>query len=435
MRLPGGPRTRALLMVVLVASGATGAVARGATSDVDPPTKRIERQLASDRDESLTDLVPPPAVTAKSWLVYDDTANEPIAAKDPATVRPIASLAKLMTALVVVDRLALDDVVTIPAAVNELPADASVMGARAGEKWPAGDLLRAMLGHSANDAAIALAAHVGDGDQAAFVDLMNQRADDLALSSSTFASPTGLDAPGAANTSTPIDLVALAETALLDADIRAAVRAEKVSLVNPRTKEPLELVNRNPLVGAYAGVDGVKTGFTDAAGYMFIAHHVDPETKAQLLVVTASSTSEATRASDAAALLDWARPLRSDLLLVEGGEQLGSIPVLHTNRRVQVFACDDLVATVRVGQRIEQEIVVPEALKPPISRGDEVGTLRVVAGAADVLSVPICSDTSIALDGLRDRLQLYAGDYEAAWDAGIDEVRDTWRSVRGGTNR
>ncbi|MCZ4496727.1 MAG: D-alanyl-D-alanine carboxypeptidase DacC 1, partial [Thermoleophilia bacterium] len=194
MRVPSIRSAILLALIACLTLGVIAGIALGAESPKEVRTAssadRIERQLQGDGG-GITDLVPAPKVTASSWLVFDDTSNEPIAAKDPGTPRPIASLAKLMTALVVVDRIQLDEVVTIPPSVNQLPADASVMGARAGEKWLASELLKAMLGHSANDAAIALATHVGDGKVATFVDYMNARAADLDLADSSFASPTG----------------------------------------------------------------------------------------------------------------------------------------------------------------------------------------------------------------------------------------------------
>src|SRR5690606_450402 len=159
---------------------------------------------------------------------------------------------------------------------NELSADASRMDARAGEQWPAQDLFDAMLAHSANDAALALAAHVTDGDQAAFVQLMNERAKQLGLSDTEFASATGLDSPGATSRSTPVDLVVLAEQVLQQPKAAAAVAIKDLRLTRPSGGEQIVLPNRNPLLGSYPGVDGIKTGFTDDAGYMLVLHHKDP---------------------------------------------------------------------------------------------------------------------------------------------------------------
>ena len=429
--------------VVLAFAADAGDDAADAPAASQGPAARIARQLEAASGDGLTTEYPPPKVTATGWLVYDALTDEPIAGVEATTPRPIASLAKLMTALVVVERIEPDELVTIPAAVNDLGADASRMDARAGEKWPAGDLLRATLTHSANDAALALAYHLGDGSEQRFVELMNERAAELGLDDTTFASATGLDAPGRSSTSTPVDLVTLAREALRDDAIRSAVAERQVTLTRPNGQKIPTLPNRNPLLGTYEGVDGVKTGFTDAAGYMLLVHHVDGETDGELLVATFASTSEKTRISDSRALLDWARPLRQELRVVEGGAALGSIPVQRSDARVDVFACDDLVMSARVGQRLVQEVVVPRSVAAPIAEGDELGELRVRAGtpaesgsddssAGDAplpATVPICAGESVRERSRTDRILDYASDYGLAWEVGLDEVEDAWSSL------
>jgi D-alanyl-D-alanine carboxypeptidase (penicillin-binding protein 5/6) len=451
LAMPASAIVAMLAIVVLAASAAArDADSSDASATGASAAARIERQLDAAAGTAITETYPPPKVTARGWLVHDAAADEPIAAVEASTPRPIASLVKLMTALVVLDRVTPDQLVTIPASVNDLGADAARMDARPGEKWPASDLLDAMLVHSANDAALALASHVGKGSEAAFVELMNERADDLGLSGTTFASSTGLDTPGTASTSTPIDLVALATEALAEPSIAAAVAKKSVTLTRPNGTKLAPLPNRNPLLGSYDGVDGVKTGFTDAAGYMLVTHHVDDATDGELLVVTMASKDEQSRIADSRALLDWARPLRQQLRIVEGGTPLGSIPVQRSNERVEVFACDDLVASVRVGQQVEQQVVLPRSVAAPVEVGDELGELRVRVGAgvsdaeadggADEnedgdetlvpATVPLCADSSVAASDRFERAIDYARDWRSAWELGVDEVQDAWASVR-----
>jgi D-alanyl-D-alanine carboxypeptidase len=443
MRVTASPAKRALALLVTLSCALSIAtqLAHGeqAATKTDAPT-RIERQLAElgDGGTPITEISPPPNVTARSWLVYDALSSEPVAGHDATTPRPIASLAKLMTALIVTERAQLDDTVTIPQSVNDLAADAATMELKPGEKWPLRDLLRGMLVYSANDAAIALANHVSDGDEAAFVTLMNERAQELGMTATEFASPTGFDLPGTANTSTPIDYVALAEAALEDETIRGAVAEDEIILQRPNGGDPLKLANRNPLVGSYPGVDGMKTGFTDAAGYMLVVHHIDEKTGGNLFVLTFASSSEATRVSDSKALLDWARSLRVPVRLVEAGTPFGSIPVQRSDEHVQVFACDDLEVNARVGQEVTQEVVLPRSIEAPVQLGDEVGELRANLGSAPddgsesfPESVPLCSGSTISKRTRAERLMDYAGDYRTAWRRGIDEVEDTWSSLSG----
>ncbi|MBC7460585.1 MAG: D-alanyl-D-alanine carboxypeptidase [Thermoleophilia bacterium] len=424
------PRAAALLLVVL-ACAATG-VALGASS-APRDSSPTDSPLAGDRVGSdIRQLDPPPRVTAKAWLVQDAVTDETVAAVDPSTPRPIASLAKLMTALVALDVVSPTDLIKVPAAVNDLPADAAMMGLRAGETWKAGDLIRAMLVYSANDAALTLASHVGKGDIDVFVADMNARAKELQLDDTNFTSPTGLDVGGVESTSSPLDLVTIARDVYADPLAKSAMSTPKLTLTRPTGGRPIVLTNRNPLIGTYAGVDGVKTGFTDQAGYMLISHDVDAETNGSWFVVTANSSTEKTRASDNAALLDWIRPFRVEALVAEGGEPIASVPVLHSPQRVQVFVCDDLNASVRVGQRLKREVVLPGAVKPPISAGDELGELRVQVGDADARSAQLCSATNVKVKGWRDYLRSGASDADDAWRLGVEEVQHRYRRVTGG---
>jgi D-alanyl-D-alanine carboxypeptidase (penicillin-binding protein 5/6) len=411
----------------------------GVAAGADAPSARITHQLDSVQDgQAITDVTPPPDVSAKGWLVYDSAVGEPIAAHDASTARPIASLAKLMTAAVVLDRLQLDDTVTVPSSVNSLDADAAIAGLHPGEKWQARDLLRAMLVYSANDAALTLASHVSKGDIPAFVQLMNDKAEELGLDDSDFASPTGLDLAGTISTSTPVDLVALAEHDLADPTISSIVAMDSVTLTPPGGGAPIKLEHRNPLLGVYPGVDGVKTGYTEAAGYMLVVHYVDPEDAgSQITVATFASSSEQTRVSDATALLDWARTLRRPVRVVEGGEPIGSIPVQRSDKHVRVFACDDLTMTLRIGQRLAQRVVVPRSVAAPVHEGDEVGELRAQVVSTDpdadlpvARTVPICSADTVPRQDRLDRVRGYAKDYHRAWKLGFDEVQDAGSALR-----
>jgi D-alanyl-D-alanine carboxypeptidase (penicillin-binding protein 5/6) len=266
---------------------------------------------------------------------------------------------------------------------------------------------------------------------------MNDKAEELGMTRTEFASPTGFDPPGTANTSTPIDYVALVEAALANEDIRSAMAEKTITLQRPGGGAPIKLPNRNPLLGSYDGVDAGKTGFTDAAGYMLAVHHEDAKTGGELLVLTFASDSETSRVADGRALLDWARALRVDVRLVEGGTPYGSIPVQRSDDRVDVFACDDLVVNARIGQEVTREVVLPRSIAAPVKTGDEVGELRAIVGTPPAEgesaplpeSVPLCSGSTIEEQSTFDRVIEYAGDYRAAWESGVNEVQDAWGSL------
>jgi D-alanyl-D-alanine carboxypeptidase (penicillin-binding protein 5/6) len=162
---------------------------------------------ASTADVRTT--APPPQVAASAWyLVGED--GKLLARRNDRQQRPIASITKLMTALVVIERARLSDVVTVtPYAADPLE---SVVYLRAGEELTVAELLRAMLIPSANDAAHMLALHVGEGSIERFVDLMNAKAKELGLEDTRFENPIGLDEVG--HVSSARDATALVRYAL-----------------------------------------------------------------------------------------------------------------------------------------------------------------------------------------------------------------------------
>lgn len=177
-----------------------------------------------------------------------------------------ASLTKIATALVVVDRADLSEVVdvTVNGPELSLATDATVMGLAPGDRLTVQDLLYGMLLPSGNDAAIALAEHVG-GSVPAFVDLMNQKAAELGLSETSFANPHGLDDPGLY--SSAHDMALLGVELLRNPLLAKIVRT---SVYQPAWNRP-PVTNLNLLLKIYPDAIGIKTGFTDDAGQTIAA--------------------------------------------------------------------------------------------------------------------------------------------------------------------
>jgi len=179
---------------------------------------------------------------------------------------PPASLTKLMTALVVVERdTELDGVATVSARAAQ--STGTRLGLRVGEQMPLKDLLGATLVKSANDACLVLAEYVG-GTEVAFVALMNQRAAELGLRHTNFANACGHDDPR--HWSSAGDLARLATVAMDKPRIAQYVQLERIRVVS-LTGRRWDLTNSNHLLGRYAGTDGVKTGYTPEAGRCLIA--------------------------------------------------------------------------------------------------------------------------------------------------------------------
>jgi len=206
---------------------------------------------------------PFPAV-ASAYLLQID--GKTVWTHRPERRLPPASLTKVMTALLVLEREPLERVVTVSrGAAGE---SGTRIGLRRGDRITVGDLLAATLIYSANDACRALADHAG-GDRKRFIALMNSRARELGLENTRFNDPCGHDQPN--HYSTARDLAILSETALRNRAFREVVARQQQQIRTVDGRRRFMLRNRNQLLGRYPGATGVKTGYTEAAGRCLIA--------------------------------------------------------------------------------------------------------------------------------------------------------------------
>lgn len=179
---------------------------------------------------------------------------------------PQASITKLMTALLVMEKYEADAVVTVTKAAAAEPP--SKLGLRAGDRLRLEDVLAAALVKSANDACVALA-DWHSGSEQAFVERMNARALELGLFDTHFENACGFDGP--AHYSTAHDIVALVDLAVADPVIKRLIKTEKLTIRTLDKKRRFVIRNTNALLGDYAGLSGGKTGYTNRAGPCLVA--------------------------------------------------------------------------------------------------------------------------------------------------------------------
>src|SRR6185436_12324903 len=236
----------------------------------------------------------PPPVDAEAYVVQNSGTGEVLASQNERERVPMASITKLMTAVVALEHASLDDVATISsrtASVGE-----STINLRPGERVTLRELIQAALIQSANDAANAIAAFVGRGSVSRFVELMNTRAQELGLTDTHFANPDGLDAPD--HYSSARDVTKLARIAMRNKVIRSVVGNTTATIAGGRT-----LTTWNDLLYRFPGLFGVKTGHTGAAGWSEVA-----AARANGVTIYATLLGGATREGrdgDLAALLAW----------------------------------------------------------------------------------------------------------------------------------
>jgi serine-type D-Ala-D-Ala carboxypeptidase (penicillin-binding protein 5/6) len=212
--------------------------------------------------------------------VNDQTYRE----KSPNLRRPPASLTKIMTALVVLENGHLDEVVTV--SIGAARETGSKIGLRRGDRLKVRDLLAATLIASANDAARALADHLG-GNQRAFVKLMNDRARSLKLQNTHFTNACGHDQKGLYTTAS--DLAIMTRCALNDPLFAELVARRTMRIATTKGNRSYWLKNKNRLIGRYPGALGVKTGTTPKAGKCLVALAKRGDTEVFLILLNARS--------------------------------------------------------------------------------------------------------------------------------------------------
>ncbi|HEU4976029.1 MAG TPA: D-alanyl-D-alanine carboxypeptidase family protein [Baekduia sp.] len=342
----------------------------------------------------------PPAIRAPAAILVEPATGDIVFERNAHQRRLVASTTKLMTALVTLEHASLDDVMTtVP--YDAAPAE-SIAGFRGGERVTVRDLLRALLITSANDAAETLATRVA-GSPRRFVAMMNARARSLKLTDTHYANPIGLDA--ASNYSSATDLVKLTLILRRNAFFRRTTDLPKVTLrsgAHPRT-----FVNRNTLVTTVPAVNGVKTGHTNAAGYLLVGS----ATRHGVTVLSAvlDEPSEQARDADSLALLRYGLRSYRVATAVRRGQVLAHAKLEHRDEQVDLVAERTLRRTTRRGDDLHLRVDgAPSTLDGPLPKGARIGTVVVVHRGRAVARVPLVTasavDEATILDRLRDWL-------------------------------
>lgn len=345
---------------------------------------------------------PPPSLDgAAAAILVDARDGTPLLARQARRPRAVASTTKLMTALLTLERADLDDVFTAPP-YDALPIESKIDLAT-GERMVVRDLLRALLLESANDAAVALAVGIA-GSQEAFVELMNERAAELGLRRTSYANPIGLD--DADNRSTARDLAQLARTLLADPRFARIVDLPSATLesgARPRTVD-----NRNDLIAQYPFVDGVKTGYTDEAGYVLVGSATAPN-GAKVVSVVLGEPSEAARDAESVALLRYGLAQYRRVAALRAGRTVATTDVAYRDERARLVPARDVGVLARRGQRVRTRVDAPDELDGELAAGARVGTAIVVRDGEPVRRVALLTARAVPGAGLPRRVVAVLG--------------------------
>lgn len=323
-------------------------------------------------------------------------------ARDADTKRAMASTTKIMTALVALEQVRdLSERVTIASdAVKVGEAD---VGLRSGQELPFRRLVEAMLVHSGNDAALALAIHIA-GSEDAFVALMNDKAAQLGLTNTRFSNVHGLDEEG--HYTSAADLVTLAQVAMGNEIIRNAVASKTVSLPKANGSGEEVFESSNKLLTSFAGANGVKTGWTNDAGYCLVAS-ADRDGIGLVAVILGART-ERGRFSEAERLLSWGFEHYAMRTLTSAETTAAQLVVTdYLDVTVPVVVGETTATPVfDIWGDVGYVLDVPDELAAPVRKGQRVGTLSVTQGDRLLVQVPVIAARDVAAPTLVERVRI-----------------------------
>jgi D-alanyl-D-alanine carboxypeptidase (penicillin-binding protein 5/6) len=339
-----------------------------------------------------------PKVNARAYLVVNAVTGDVLISKNANARLPIASLTKLMTVDIALQHLSVDRYVTVSAQATRAGEESA--GLRAGERILVGDLVRAALIQSANDAADALADAASGGNRALFVSWMNREARELGLTQTHFTRPDGLDAPR--HYSSARDITRLAQWAMGLTEVSQAVRLRRSTISRGRV-----LTTWNDLLGTFPGVVGVKTGHTDDAGWCQVALYARGGLRIYATIL--GSPSRAQRNRDLTALLRYARTRYSVAEVVTAGHPLAKVATEYGSTSVPVAATSSLSLPLRLDRPLVEKLVLPRTLSLPVKRGQHVGELRIYSNRKLLGERKLVALRSVGLPGLTGKIGWYGG--------------------------
>jgi D-alanyl-D-alanine carboxypeptidase len=342
-------------------------------------------------------LAAPPQVTGRSYLVENGVTGEVLLARNTRARVPIASITKLMTVLLTVERARPNAVVVVsPFAAQVGESSANLRG---GERLTVRELLEAALIQSANDAADALAYYVGKGSEQRFVALMNARAKQLGLKDTHYVRPDGLDASG--HVSSAHDVTLLARIVMHRPLVREIVRMRAATISGGRT-----LHTWNDLLSSYPGVFGVKTGHTSLAGWSEVA--AARRSGVTVYATLLGSPDRFTRNDDLVKLLDWGFSRYRPAAVVQKGREYARAELGYGRKALALVAARSLAPSVRVDFPLVRRVIATDTAELPVSRGQTLGRVDLYQRNRLVATTPLVATRSVARPGVAGRAGWYA---------------------------
>ena len=323
-----------------------------------------------------------PTVDAHGAILIDAKTGRILWGKEPHSPLAMASTTKIMTAIIALESGRMDETVTVSKKAAAAPK--VKMNLTAGEKLKLGDLMKALMLESSNDAAVAIAEHL-HGSVAEFCAVMTEKAREIGALDTVFETASGLDAGD--HHSTPYDLAIITRYALEVPGFIALTNTQSAQFSSD--KRSYYFNNRNRLLHEYAGANGVKTGFTNKAGHCFVGaakRKVADEDMQLIAVVLASGWGQKgknQKYADSKEILDYGFNHYTYETVITAENEAGLMPVTRS-RTVEIpyHYAENLRIPLNTAEKsaLSVEIITPENKKAPIITGDEMGTAQIYIG-------------------------------------------------------
>ncbi|MFZ2539005.1 MAG: D-alanyl-D-alanine carboxypeptidase family protein, partial [Oscillospiraceae bacterium] len=347
---------------------------------------------ASDSEAQETLLPADFAIAAKAGVLIDQINGTVLYEKNPHEKMPPASITKIMTMLLVMEaidggKVKMEDMVTASAHASSMGG--TQIWLKENEQMTVHDLMKACAVASANDAAMALAEHIG-GSEEGFVAMMNNKAIELKMADTTFINPTGLDAKG--HLSSAYDIALMSKSLLAHKEITAFTSIYMDSLRGGKT----ELVNTNKLVRFYKGCTGLKTGTTDGAGSC-VSVSATKENMGLISVVMGATTSK-DRFNSAKQLLDYGFSNFAVYNTAISNDTLKPVKVIGgVSATVDVESDKGSSIIIKKGKSkdIVENVTIVQDVEAPVLKGQKLGEIKLSIDGEEIANFSVNAKTEV----------------------------------------
>ncbi|GAB4452977.1 MAG: D-alanyl-D-alanine carboxypeptidase family protein [Armatimonadaceae bacterium] len=395
--LPSAAMVAAVLATLLTVASPATAQKKGKVPPTQLPREQAQKLVSAAKIPAFYNpnkLWLPPIISAQSAILVDADTGQVLWEKNADVRRPMASTTKIMTALLLIENTQPDDVITcLDPSVTKI--EESSLHIKPWEKFSSQDLLYGFLLRSGNDAGVVIAQHVA-GSVPKFAEKMNARAREIGAVNTNFVNPHGLHHKEHYTTARDLSLIAM--EAMQNPRFADAV-SEPVRTIT-RSKNQSDTVIKAKVkryfYDKFPGADGVKTGYTRAAGRCFVGSATRDGRR--LMAVVLGSTDSAS--GDTIPILSWGFRRFPAKVVAQKNEPAATVPVQGgSEASIQAVATEDFHATYdSLGKTLSDTVrteVDPATVNAPIQQGDIIGKLRVFVGTEELGAVDLAAAESV----------------------------------------